>query len=71
MVADILRSTDGKMWTVLEEEEQLPGFEGRVNPVLLNGDGSLLWIFGGVKEYTGSYGEASELWYDAWQKVIK
>ncbi|MDE7073729.1 MAG: glycoside hydrolase [Odoribacter sp.] len=71
MVADILRSTDGKMWTVLEEEEQLPGFEGRVNPILVNGDGSLLWIFGGVKEYTGSYGEASELWYDAWQKVIK
>lgn len=67
----ILRSTDGKTWTALEEGEQLPNFEGRANPILVNGDGSLLWIFGGVKEFTGSYGEPTAVWYDAWQKVIK
>lgn len=67
----ILRSTDGKTWTALEEAEQLPNFEGRANPILVNGDGSLLWIFGGIKEFTGDYGEATELYYDAWQKVIK
>lgn len=67
----ILRSTDGKTWTALEEGEQLPNFEGRANPILVNGDGSLLWIFGGVKEFTGNYGEPTELYYDAWQKVIK
>ncbi len=71
MIADILRSTDGKTWTALDEADQLPNFEGRVNPILVNGNGSLLWIFGGTKEFTGSYGEPTELYFDAWQKVIK
>lgn len=71
MIADILRSTDGKTWTVLEEGEQLPNFEGRATPILVNGDGSLLYIFGGTKEFTGNYGEPTELYFDAWQKVIK
>lgn len=71
MVSEILRSTDGKTWTALDEADQLPNFEGRVNPILVNGDGSLLWIFGGMKEFTGYYGEPTELYYDAWQKVIK
>lgn len=67
----ILRSTDGKTWTALSAEEQLKDFEGRVNPILVNGDGSLLWIFGGVKEYTGNYGEPTAMLYDVWQKVIR
>ena len=70
-VEGILRSTDGKTWTALDEADQLPNFEGRVNPILVNGDGSLLYIFGGTKEFTGSYGEPTELYFDAWQKVIK
>lgn len=71
LATDILRSTDGKTWTVLEADEQLPNFEGRVNPILVNGDGSLLWIFGGTKAFTGNYAEPTELFYDVWQKVVK
>lgn len=67
----ILRSEDGKVWKALDAADQLPNFEGRVNPMLVNGDGSLLWIFGGVKETTGNYGEPVNWHFDTWQKVIK
>ena len=71
LVSEILRSTDGKTWTALDEADQLPNFEGRIDPILVNGDGSLLYIFGGIKEFTGTYADPTELYFDAWQKVIK
>lgn len=74
-VNTIIESTDGKTWTPLKAEYQLPGgFPQRIYPSVFTDNGAKFWIIGGLNEAKGNYGINSldaQPRFDAWTKTIK
>lgn len=74
-VRTVLVSVDGKNWTPLSNQLQLPvAFTTRILSNVFMGEGDLAWIIGGFNSSVGSYainGLAMSVKYDVWTKRVK
>jgi len=74
-LTSVLSSTDGKNWTALPSELQLPSaFTPRIYPNVINGKDDLVWIIGGFANSAGNYtinGINMNVRFDAWTKRLR